>query len=87
MVSCASMGFAIGSFASSVDSAMSTGIFVDLILMVVGMINPSGINPNDLPNQMMRVIAFFSPIKWGECLLWSLMAHLIVSWCSRESQQ
>ena len=69
MVSCASMGFAIVSFTSSVDSAMSTGIFVDLILMVVGMINPSGINPNDLPNQMMRVIAFFSPIKWGECLL------------------
>ena len=68
-VSCASLGFAIGSFSSSVDSAMSTGIFVNVIFMVVGVINPSGANPDDPPNMIMQVLAFFSPIKWGECLL------------------
>ena len=68
-VSCASLGFAIGSFSSSVDSAMSTGIFVNVIFMVVGVINPSGVNPDDPPNMIMQVLAFFSPIKWGECLL------------------
>ncbi len=68
-VSCASLGFAIRSFSSSVDLAMSTGIFVNVIFMVVGVINPSGANPNDPPNMIMQVLAFFSPIKWGECLL------------------
>ena len=68
-VSCASLGFAIGSFSSSVDSAMSTGIFMNVIFMVVGVINPSGANPDDPPNMIMQVLAFFSSIKWGECLL------------------
>jgi hypothetical protein len=70
-VSSASLGFAIGSFASSVDSAMSSGIFANVILMVVGVINPSGINPDDPPNRTMQVLAFFSPIKWGKCLFLS----------------
>jgi hypothetical protein len=48
---------------------MSTGIFVNVIFMVVGVINPSGANPDDPPNMIMQVLAFFSPIKWGECLL------------------
>ncbi len=68
-VSCACLGFAIGSFAPSVDAAMSTGIFVNVILMVVGVINPSGVNPDEPPNRIMQVLAFFSPIKWGKCLL------------------
>jgi hypothetical protein len=62
-VSCASLGFAIGSFSSSVDLVMSTGIFVNVIFMVVGMINPSGTNPDNPPNMIMQVLAFFSPIK------------------------
>ena len=87
--SCASLGFAIESFSSSVDMAMSSGIFVNVILMIVGVINPSGVNPDDLPNRIMQVLAFFSPIKWDECLLFfsSLRAHIIVSWCSRGSQR
>ncbi|KAL3800892.1 hypothetical protein ACHAW5_002043 [Stephanodiscus triporus] len=64
-VSSASLGFAIGSFASSVDSAMSTGIFANVILMVVGVINPSGINPDDPPNRTMQLLEYFSPIKWA----------------------
>ncbi len=71
--SCASLGFAIGSFASSVDSAMSTGIFVNVILMVVGVINPSGVNPDDPPNRIMQVLGFFSPIKWGKRLFFFVL--------------
>ena len=87
-VSCASLGFAIGSFASSVDSAMSTGIFANVILMVVGVINPSGIDHDDPPNRIMQVLAFFSPIKWGKCLSFVIVtAHIVVSWWSCNSQQ
>ena len=63
-VSCASLDFAVGSFASPVDSAMSTGIFVRVILMVAGAINPSGVNPDDPPNRIMGVLAFFSLLSF-----------------------
>ena len=79
-VSSASLGFAIGSFASSVDSAMSVGVFVNVILMVVGVINTSGINPDDSPNQIIQALAFFSPIKWGMYLFFVIVtAHIFVS--------
>jgi ABC-type multidrug transport system permease subunit len=65
-VTCATLGFAIGSFTSSVESAMTTGISVIVVLMVVGVINPSGVNLDDgPPNQIMQILCFFSPIKWA----------------------
>jgi ABC-type multidrug transport system ATPase subunit len=65
-VTCATLGFAIGSFTSSVESAMTTGISVIVVLMVVGVINPSGVNLDDgPPNQIMQILGFFSPIKWA----------------------
>ena len=64
-VSSASLGFAIGSFTSTVESAMSTGLSIMVIFMVVGIINPSGVNSDDPPNWIMDRLAFFSPIKWA----------------------
>jgi hypothetical protein len=37
--------------------------------MVVGVISLSGVNPDDPPNMIMQVLAFFNPSKWGEYLL------------------
>ena len=64
-VSSASLGFAIGSFTSSVESAMSTGLSIMVIFMVVGIINPSGVDFDEPPNWKMDSLAFFSPIKWA----------------------
>lgn len=64
-VSSASLGFAIGSFTSTVESAMSTGLSIMVIFMVVGIINPSGVDSDDPPNWIMDRLAFFSPIKWA----------------------
>ena len=89
-ITSASLGFAIGSFTSSVESAMSTGVsffHVPLILswyetfsllylpscqlpimvvfMVLGIINPSGVDTDEAPNQIMEILSFFSPIKWA----------------------
>lgn len=77
-VSCACLGFAIGSFAPSVDTAMSAGIFVNVLLMVVGVINPSGVT-DDQPSRIMQVIAFFSPIKWGQYLPFLVFYTIMIS--------
>ena len=61
----ASLGFAIGSFTSSVESAMSTGLPVMVLFMVVGIINPSGVDVDEPPNHIMEVLSFFSPVKWA----------------------
>ena len=61
----ASLGFAIGSFTSSVESAMSTGLPVMVLFMVVGIINPSGVDIDEPPNHIMEVLSFFSPVKWA----------------------
>ncbi len=64
-VSSASLGFAIGSFTSTVQSAMSTGLSIMVIFMVVGIINPSGVDSEEPPNWVINRLAFFSPIKWA----------------------
>ena len=88
-ITSASLGFAIGSFTSSVESAMSTGVslFMYLLLsgyetfsllcspilqlpimvvfMVLGIINPSGVDTDEAPNHIMKILSFFSPIKWA----------------------
>jgi hypothetical protein len=64
---CATLGFAIGSFTSTVESALTTGISIIVVLMVVGVINPSGVNLDEdgRPNMIMQILGFFSPIKWA----------------------
>jgi len=64
-VTSASLGFAIGSFTSSVEAAMSTGLPIMVIFMVVGIINPSGVDLDEPPNRIMDCLSFFSPIKWA----------------------
>lgn len=64
-VSSVSLGFAIGSLASTVETAMSTGVPLMVIFMVVGVINPSGVSADEPPNRVMELIKMGSPIKWA----------------------
>jgi len=64
-ITSASLGFAIGSFTSSVESAMSTGLPIMVVFMVLGIINPSGVDTDEAPNHIMKILSFFSPIKWA----------------------
>ncbi|KAL7534006.1 hypothetical protein ACHAXR_008946 [Thalassiosira sp. AJA248-18] len=64
-VTSVSLGFAIGSITSSVESAMSLGVPVMVIFMVVGVINPSGVDSNGPPNRIMEWLKVCSPIKWA----------------------
>lgn len=60
----ASMGFAIGSVAPDVESSMALGVPVMVILMAVGVINPSGVDANDPPPSVIQWVKSMSPIKW-----------------------
>ncbi|KAL7452187.1 hypothetical protein ACHAWC_003909 [Mediolabrus comicus] len=64
-VSSVSLGFAIGSLASTVETAMSMGVPLMVIFMVVGVINPSGVSADEPPNRVMELIKMGSPIKWA----------------------
>ena len=44
---------------------MALGVPVLVILMVVGVINPSGVSTDEAPNRVMEWIKMFSPIKWA----------------------
>jgi len=61
----ASMGFAIGSLTSSVETALSAGVPIMVVLMVVGIINPSGVNADEPPPQLVQYLKTVSPIKWA----------------------
>lgn len=64
-VSSVSLGFAIGSVTSSVESALTLGVPIMVVFMVVGIINPSGVDPNNPPHQLIQLIRMGSPIKWA----------------------
>ena len=64
-VTSVSLGFAVGSVTSSVESAMSLGVPIIVIFMVVGVINPSGVGDDDQPNLVMKLLKTASPIKWA----------------------
>eukprot|EP00978_Attheya_sp_CCMP212_P026572 scaffold87617_cov61-Attheya_sp.AAC.8 len=61
----ASLGFAVGSITSNVESAMATGMPIMIIFMVVGVINPSGVDLKDPPPFFVQWIKLASPIKWA----------------------
>jgi ABC-type transport system involved in multi-copper enzyme maturation permease subunit len=64
-VTSVSLGFAIGSVTTSVESAMSVGVPVMVIFMIVGVINPSGVSSDEPPNQVMAFLRNLSPIRWA----------------------
>jgi len=60
----ASIGFAVGSVAPDVESSMALGVPLMVILMAVGVINPSGVDINDPPPSFIQWLKSISPIKW-----------------------
>lgn len=65
-VSTASLGFAIGSFSHDRESALSTGVPILVVLMAVGVINPSGVDVvNEPPSPFVHWLKQISPIKWA----------------------
>lgn len=61
----ASLGFAIGSSTPSAESAMSAGIPVIVIFMVVGIINPSGVDTSHQAPAYLKFLRWASPIHWA----------------------
>jgi ABC-2 type transporter len=58
----ASLGFLIGSMTPSQEAAMSTGIPIVIIMMIVGIINPSGVDPSVQKPVFIQTAKVFSPI-------------------------
>lgn len=61
----ASLGFAVGSWTDSADTAMATGVPLMVIFMVVGIINPSGVDSTNGPPPLVKWLQLASPIKWA----------------------
>ena len=60
----ASLGFAVGSLTSNAESARVLGFPIMVLLMVVGIINPSGVD-NEPDPTFIRWLKLASPIKWA----------------------
>jgi len=58
----ASLGFLIGSITPSQEAAMSTGVPILIILMIVGVVNPSGVDPSIKTPRLIRWVKSVSPI-------------------------
>ena len=58
----ASLGFLIGSMTPSQEAAVSTGIPILIIMMIVGVINPSGVDPSVKTPALIRWVKSISPI-------------------------
>ena len=58
----ASLGFAIGALSPTGEVAMSAGVPIMVILMTVGVINPSGVDPNETPPLVVQGLKQISPI-------------------------
>jgi ABC-type multidrug transport system ATPase subunit/ABC-type multidrug transport system permease subunit len=61
----ASLGFAIGSCSKDGDTAMATAMPVMVLFMVVGVINPSGVDKNAPVPLAVKLLKALSPIKWA----------------------
>ena len=60
----AAIGFAVGSVAPDVETSLALGVPIMVILMSVGVINPSGVDASDPPPAIVRWLKSISPIKW-----------------------
>lgn len=61
----AALGFAVGGAAPSADSATSMGVSLMVIFMVIGIINPSGVDKFRPPPLYLQYLKLASPIKWA----------------------
>lgn len=61
----ASLGFAIGSLSPTAEIAMSSGVPLIVLLMSVGIINPSGVDPENPPPAIVESLKTFSPIAYA----------------------
>ena len=61
----ASLGFAIGALSPTAEVAMSAGVPIMVILMTVGVINPSGVDPDLPPPMVVQGLKQFSPIAYA----------------------
>lgn len=61
----ASLGFAIGSLSPSAEVAMSAGTPIMVLLMSVGIINPSGVDPEHPPPAVVEALRQLSPIAFA----------------------
>jgi len=61
----ASLGLSIGSFTSSADTAMYAGMPFLVIFIVIGVINPSGVDSINQQPRFLKWLKLFSPIKWA----------------------
>ena len=61
------LGFAVGSIASTADAAMATGTPLMIVYMVLGIINPAGVDKaggKSLP-WFLNILKLASPIRWA----------------------
>jgi hypothetical protein len=61
----ASLGFAIGALSPTAEIAMSAGIPVMVILMTVGIINPSGVDSSEPQPAIVEALKQLSPIEFA----------------------
>ena len=61
----ASLGLAIGSCCKDGDTAMATAMPIMVLFMVVGVINPSGVDKNSPVPMAVKLLKVLSPIKWA----------------------
>lgn len=64
-VSGASLGFAIGSLSPTAEIAMSAGVPLMVLLMSVGVINPSGVDPSEPPPAVVDTLKALSPVAYA----------------------
>ena len=62
---CAGLGLAIGALAPSTDSALAVGVPVMIVHMVLGVLNPAGVDPTAQPSRLLQLVSHASPIKWS----------------------
>ena len=51
---CAGLGLAIGALAPSTDSALAIGVPVMIVHMVLGVLNPAGVDPTVQPSRVLQ---------------------------------
>jgi len=61
----ASLGFAIGATSPSADMALSSSAMVMVVMMAVGIINPSGVDLSEPPPLLVRALKQISPINYA----------------------
>jgi ABC-type multidrug transport system ATPase subunit len=61
----AALGLSVGSWAPNEQLATSGGIPLLVVLMVVGVINPSGVDPAHQPPPIVRIMKHFSPFAFA----------------------